>query len=302
MKDIAQKECPKCGVINPETNIFCPQCGFCFIDDEKKEEKHPSAEKRLLGMEVEKNKKLIRVLVVLIIIIAVFAGVASFLISMEVQESTLVTVETGTSWKCSECGEIFKNRILTVDVKKSESEKYGVETVSGICYKCRYGEKAGEIADWLELLYYNGYFYDSPAEISDKAAQFISANPELFPASGQDQVEAVAVDVDPRLVRKDYDEYNGKLIHVEGRVTTSETVKSEDGSKITYMVLKPEAESQELNINFVVIYQGAADVLQDDSVDCYLLPIDSIKYKDGEIYKHAIITIAAYLTVKKPGI
>lgn len=298
MINIAQKECPRCGVINPETNLFCPQCGFCFIDEEKKEGKPPSSDKRLLTVEVEKNKKLVMVLVVLIVFLAVFAGIASFLISMEIRESALVTVETGTKWKCGECGKIYKNRILTVDVKKSDSEKYGVETVEGTCYTCKYGEKVGENADWLELLYYNGYCYGSPAKISEEAARFIAANPDLFPASELEQVTAVASDVDPRLAEKDFDEYNGKLIHIEGRATTSETVKSEDGSKITYMVLKPKIEGRELNMNVVVLYEGPTEVLRDDSVDCYLLPVDLVRYKEDQTNKHAVVTIGAYITVQ----
>lgn len=298
MQNIEEKDCPECGLKNPKTNIFCPQCGFCFIEEKKEKEEPSSHERHLLNMEVEKNKRLIRVLVVVIIVMAVFAGVASFFISMEIQRSTLVTVETGTRWQCGECGEIYKNRVTTIDVSKSESEKYGVETVEGTCYACRYGEGVGRFADWLELLYYNGYFYGSSAEISEGAAEFISANPELFPAGGLEQVAGIAADADPRLVEKDYADYTGKLIHVSGRVTTSDTVRSESGAELTYITLTPLLERQELNVNFIVLYFGDSNILRGDAVDCYLLPVDLVRYKEGEVEKNAVVTIAAYITVK----
>jgi hypothetical protein len=290
-----QKECPECGVINPETNIFCPQCGFCFIDEKKEA---PTPEKKRLSMEVEKNKRLIWILAVLIVALAIIAGVASFFISMEIQRSTLVTVQTGTRWKCLECGKFYKNRVLTIDVEKAEREKYGIETVEGTCYTCRYGEMVGEFADWIELLDYNGYFSVNPAEMSQESAEFISVHPELFPAAELEQVKEIATDVDPRKVEHDYADFTGKLIHIKGRVTKSEDVVSEAGDEITLVGLKPEVDGRELDINFVVLYSGTSDVLRGDIADCYLLPIDLVKYKEEGKESNAVITIAAFLTVQ----
>ncbi|MBN2168257.1 MAG: zinc ribbon domain-containing protein [Actinobacteria bacterium] len=297
MENNEVKHCPDCGTINQETNIFCPQCGHCFLD-----EPEPVPERKASHGKIplETNKRLVTVLAIAIIVLAMTVGVTSFLISSEIQRSMLVTVETGTRWKCTKCGKIYRDRVEKIDVEKSESDKYGVETVPGICYECLYGEQVGRFVELLGSVTLDKRFGNAVIEMDQKAAEFIGAHPELFQGAGLDQVRDIAVDVDPRLVERNYLDYQGTLVHVEGKVTASRIVKAGDGTEITYIELTPRIEGQDLELEFIIVYFGASDVLQGDIADCYLLPVDLISYSEGQNEKRAVVSIGLYLTGELP--
>ncbi|MBN1290184.1 MAG: zinc-ribbon domain-containing protein [Actinobacteria bacterium] len=297
MENDAVKHCPDCGMTNQETNIFCPQCGHCFLDEpEEVADRKTSYGKA----QLETNKRLVTVLTIAIIILAMTAGVASFLISREIQRSMLVTVETGTRWKCSQCGSIFKDRVAKIDVEKSESDKYGVETIEGTCYRCLYGEQVGRFVELLSLVTLDERFGNAAVEMDQKAAEFISANPGLFQETGLDQAPGNAVDVDPRLVVRDYSGYVGTVVHVQGKVTASEIIKGGDGTEITYIELTPQIDGQDTELEFLIVYFGVSDILQGDIADCYLLPVDLISYDDGSREERAVLSVGIYMTGELP--
>lgn len=297
MENEAVKKCPDCNMTNRETNIFCPQCGYCFLDEP---EKSPEKKRSISSRAVENNKRLVIVLAVAIIILAAMAGVASFLISREIQRSMLVTVETGTRWKCSQCGDIYKERLAVINVEKSESDQYKVETIDGTCFRCLYGDQVGDFVEKIGELALHERFGSDVIEMNKKAAEFISANPGLFPSAGLEEVEGIAIEVDPRLVERDYADYSGTLLYVEGKVAESELFKSSDGTEITYVELVPMMDGEELDVDFTIIYFGVSDVLRGDIADCYVLPIDLVKYQDGDVEKSAVIAIGIYMTGELP--
>jgi len=246
------KKCPDCGMLNQVTNIFCPTCGHCFIEETEKPGEAASTEP---GKEKKEHRLLKGITVGVIIVLALTAGLASYLVSMEIERSRMVVVETGTVWKCSECGSIYKKRVAEVEVKKTESDKYGVETVEGVCFDCEYGPEVGRFQRVLEELSEPETPLGSTVEIEPEAALFISEHLDLFPAADVSRVSGIAVEEDPRLLERDFERFAGKPVHATGNVAASEVIDVSDGTEVTYIRLIPVTGGRELGVEFLIVYR-----------------------------------------------
>ena len=286
------KKCPECGTHNQITNIFCPTCGYCFV---------PKPEKPVEPAFREEDKKsehrLFKgVTVVVIIVLGLITGLASFLVSREIDRSRLVSVETGTIRKCSECGDIYKKHLVTVEVPKVDSDKFTVETVEGKCFSCRYGPEVGRYEMLLESLSRPDTPLSSTVEMEPAAAEFLSEHPELFPAEDVARVRDIAIEEDPRLVERDFEQFAGKPIHITGKVVTSEVIEAGDGTEVTYLQLIPIMSGQELEVVFLIVYPGASSLLKGDVAECYILPADKVTVRYGDRNVSGILCIAMFMS------
>ena len=286
------KKCPECGTLNQSTNLFCPTCGFCFVaEPEKPAEPVPRIEDRKGEHRLFK-----RVTVVVIIILGLITGLASFLVSREIERSQMVQVETGTIWKCSECGRTYREHVVTVDVPKGDRDDFTVETVEGKCFSCRYGPEVGRFEMLLKSLSRPDTPLSSTVEMRHAAAEFISEHLELFPTEDIALVRDIASEEDPRLVERDFEQFAGKPIHVTGRVVASEVIEAGDGTEITYLQLISIMGGQELDVALLVVYPGVSGLLKGDVADCYLLPVDQVQYKSGDDKVNAVLCIAMFMS------
>jgi len=285
------KKCPECGTQNQITNIFCPTCGYCFVTEpEKPAEPVPTEDKK------GEHRLFKGVTVVVIVILGLITGLASFLVSREIDRSRMVLVETGTIWKCSECGTIYKKHVVTVEVPKVDSDKFTVETVEGNCFSCRYGPEVGRYQTLLESLSQPDTPLSSTVEIEPAAAEFLAEHLELFPAEDVALVRDIASEEDPRLVERDFKQFAGKPIHVTGKVVASNVIEAGDGTEITYLQLIPIMGGQELEVVFLVVYPGVSSLLKGDVADCYLLPVDKVTVMYGQENVSAILCIAMFMS------
>jgi hypothetical protein len=294
------KRCPECESQNQQTNLFCPSCGHSFVD----EQAAPPAQKkgvRRLVPGVENRRLFMIVAIVIVVVLGLAAGITSFVVSREIERSSLVPVESGILWKCAKCAKTYKDRVTKLNVKKSEQYEYGVETVTGECYGCKYGALAGGYQDLVESLSQQGYFGGFAMDMAEKAAAYISANPSLFPAIEPATVVQQAVQADPKQVNHDFEQYAGKPIMLRGKVMSSEAVKWNDGSLATYLQVAPQGEVGPSGIDYLVLYRGAAPVAKGDTVECYVMPADQVMAKSGKGYLKAVLTIAMYLNPVKEG-
>lgn len=284
------KKCPKCGTRNQITNMFCPTCGYSFIDEPEKQKPEPPP-------DAGKNRrKYTIVAVVVIVALGLTAGLVSFLVSREIEQGRLVTVETGVIWKCSECGKIYRKRVVTVEVPKSERDDYTVETVEGKCYLCEHGPEVALIDEVLRSLSGRVGSEGGEVEMDPAAALFIAENPGLFPARDSSQVEGIAMKEDPRRVLRDFEEFAGKPIHVRGNIVASEILTADDGTKMTYLQLVPVEDGRELEVEYFIVYPGISDLLKGDVADCYLLPVDQVRYGSGGENVDAVLTVGIFLS------
>ncbi|MBU4174563.1 MAG: hypothetical protein KKB90_09555 [Actinobacteria bacterium] len=286
------KKCPECGTQNQITNIFCPTCGYCFVPEPEKPAEPAPRETDSRG----EHRLFKGVTVAVIIVLALITGLASFLISREIERSRMVMVETGTIWKCSECGNIYKKRVVTVEVPKADSDNYTVEIVEGKCFSCRYGPEVGRYQTLLESLSRPDTPLSSTVEMQPTAAEFLGEHLELFPAEDVALVRDIASEADPRLVERDFEQFAGKPIHVTGKVVASEVIKAGDGTEITYLRLIPVMGGQELEVVFLIVYPGVSGLLKGDVADCYLLPVDQVKYQSGDRNVSAVLCIAMFMS------
>lgn len=225
-------------------------CGHSFIDE-------PLSGLYSTGKKTgEGGRRKIVILVVAVLVIGMGAGLVSFFVSRAIEQSSLVTVMTGIRWKCAQCGKVYKNRVVSVNVKKSESGNYQVETVAGKCDSCRYSPAAGGVQDLFEWLSGKGSFAGFMVDVEDAAAAYVAAHPDMYPARDPSAVASLAVDVDPVLVHKQFAEYAGKPVHVTGRVATVESVKATDGSRVAVQQVSPRWGGKEYNIDFFVVNRG----------------------------------------------
>lgn len=309
------KSCPDCDTKNPDTNLFCPMCGHSFYDDEEarielkprrvREKVEPvedaSAAQRTIVHGIE-NKRLFKlVAVVIVAVIGLSAGITSFVVSREIERSSLVEVKAGTTWKCAKCGKVYKDRVITLDVKKSERYDYGTDTITGLCFTCKYGDLVGGYQDLVESLSKKGYFAGYRMDITEAAAGYINANPSLFPAGDSGDVSGMAIKADPRLIERDFPDYSGKPVEVKGKVLACDLVLWGDNSKATYIQLKPVNQSGETDGLFLLVYKGAAPVLKGDLATCYVMPIDQVMYKSTKGEYKAVLTIGMSVASDQPS-
>jgi ribosomal protein L32 len=292
------KKCPECGTQNQITNIFCPTCGYCFVaEPEKPAEPAPRKEDRKGEHRLFKG-----VTVVVIVILGLITGLASFLVSREIERSQMVQVETGTIWKCSECGDTYKKHVVTVEVPKVDSDKFTVETIEGECLSCRYGPEVGRYEMLLESLSQPDTPLSSTVEMELAAAEFLSEHLDLFPTEDVALVRDIAGEEDPRLVERDFEQFAGKPIHVTGKVVASELIDVSDGTEITYLQLVPVIGGQELEVVFLIVYPGVSSLLKGDVADCYLLPADFVTIEYGDRSENAILCIAMFMSGGLPSL
>jgi hypothetical protein len=281
------KECPDCGTSNQGTNLFCPVCGHSFLDEHRAPEKSRPSER-----DPHRTTLLVAVLIVFL---GITAGVTSYLVSRQIELSRMVTVEAGTEWKCVRCGKIYRTRVAEFEVKRAEKEQYGVETIDGTCYTCKYGEQVGRLEYLVETLSSKGFFHGFSAEIAPQAAAFMEAHPELLPATGESQVEGIAAEEDPRKLERDFTEFAGKPVRLDCSVAVSETVKSTDGAEATFLQLVPELNGQEADVELLAIYPGRSPMLRGDRAVCYLLPTDLVRYTHGNDTRKAVLCVVLYM-------
>ncbi len=261
-------------------------CGYSFIDE-------PPSGLYSTGKKTgEGGRHKIVIMVVAVLVIGLGAGLVSFFVSRAIEQSSLVTVKTGIRWKCAQCGKVYKNRVVSVSVKKSESGNYQVETAVGKCDSCRYGPAAGGVQDLYEWLSGRGSFAGFMVDVADAAAAYVAAHPDLYPARDPGAAASVAVDVDPALVHKHFAEYAGKPVRVTGRVATAESVKARDGSRVTVLQLSPRWGGKEYDIDFFVVNRGDIRVVRGDVVDCRLLPVDLARYVSSKGPLKAVVCLA----------
>ena len=286
------KKCPECGTQNQITNIFCPTCGYCFVTEPEKPAEPESREEDKKG----EHRLFKGITVVVIVILGLITGLASFLVSREIERSRTVLVETGIIWKCSECGNDYKKHVVTVEVPKADSDNYTVETVEGKCFDCIYGPEVGRYEMLLESLSRPDTPLSSTVEMEPAAAEFLSENLELFPAEDVAPVRDIAVEEDPRRLERDFDQFAGKPIHITGKVVASEVIEAGDGTEATYLHLIPVMDGQELEVVFLIVYPGVSKLMKGDVADCYLLPADLVTYSSGDHKVSAVLCIAMFMT------
>ncbi|MBU4174586.1 MAG: hypothetical protein KKE79_06055 [Actinobacteria bacterium] len=285
------KKCPDCGTRNQITNIFCPTCGYCFVaEPEKPREPSPLQSKK------GEHRLFKAVTVSVIIVLGLITGLASYLISREIERSRMVLVETGIIWKCSECGKTYKERVATMEVPKTESGDYAVETVEGECYACKYGPEVGRYEELLESLSWPDTPLSSRVEMEPAAAEFIGEHPELFPARDAGLIRDIALEEDPRRLERDFKEFAGKPVHITGNVVASETLRAGDGTEMTYLRLLPVKDQREPGVEFLIVYTGVSGLLEGDVADCYLLPVDRVNYQPADGNVSAVLCIAMFMS------
>jgi len=289
------KQCPDCETKNHRTNLFCPTCGHSFIDETGPERKRPPAGRARAIPGVDRPY-FYALVALIVIVLGLAAGLAAILISRSFRLGDLVSVESGTRWKCTRCERIYKERVVKLKVKKSEQYDYGVETLPGLCYTCKYGELVGGYQDLVEELYTQGYYQGYAMEIPDAAASFIASNPSLFPAPGPvADVQAV----DPQQVAQNFDGYLGKLITVKGKVVQSDPITTPEGAKATYIRLQIAAPSGREQSEFFIIYkgqeQGQVRFARDSVLTAYILPVDLVPYRTEGREAKAVLCIGMYM-------
>jgi len=281
------KECPDCGASNQPTNLFCPLCGHSFID-----EQNGQAFPRQKRSEKWSQRRVVAAVLLVVLIVGASAGFVSYFVSRAIENGKLVTVEAGTIWKCSRCGKIYKDRVFKLNVKKSESGNYEVETVDGLCYNCKYGADAGKVQILFEWLSHEDYFHGFMIDVEDASAAYIASHPGFFPAADPRPVAGLADEVAPQLVERDFSSYTGKPVSVTGKVTSLEVIKGVDGSKTTFMEMLPRYGGKEYDVEYFVIYRGGLPVKSGDVVCFALLPVDLARYMSAGVRRNAVVTIA----------
>lgn len=283
------KKCPECDTQNPDTNLFCPVCGYSFLDEK-------GSEIGKTGRKKGDNRRLaVGLAVTVVLLVGLTAGLISFIAVREIERSRLVPVETGVIWKCSECGEVYRERITTVYVRKEDADEYEVETVEGTCYLCRYGPEVERLQTLLETISLRTGADLNTVEIEPAAAEFINENPGLFPADGPSGLEGTVAEVDPRQVIADFGDFAGGPVHIRGEVVAVESLEAGDGTEMTYLQLEPEYEGQQEQLDYFVLYPASCSLLAGDTAEAYLLPADLVMYRSGEQDLQSVMTIGMYI-------
>jgi len=289
------KQCPDCETKNHRTNLFCPTCGHSFIDETGPQRKRPAAShsRPIPGVD---RPYFFMLIALVVIVLGLAAGLAAFLISRSFGLGDLISVQSGTRWKCTSCARVYKERVVSLKVKKSEQYDYGVETLKGLCYTCKYGQLVGGYQDLVEELYRKGYYQGYAMEIPDAAASYIASNPSLFPAQGP---VANVQEVDPQQVEQNFDGYLGKLITVKGKVLESDPITTSEGAKATYIRLQIAAPHGGEQSEFFIIYQGREQgqvrFARDATITAYILPVDLVPYRTAGREAKAVLGIGMYM-------
>ncbi len=291
------KQCPDCAARNQETNLFCPICGYSFIDDPAGDDRARDHEKNRARFVagIENSKLPIIVTVVIVVALGLGAGITSYVACRQIERNAMLPVKSGTLWNCSKCGRIYKNRVRVLDVKKSERDNYFVETAMGLCDTCKYGELVGRYQNLLEYFFHKGYFGGFTIDIAEPAAAFMNSHQELFPTTEKDRIAEYASPTDPALIERDYAEYVGKPVFLTGKALAVEIVNTPSGGNATFVRLQPTWENKALDMTFFVVYQGRSPVAKGDTIRCCLLPVDLIAYRSKSENVRIVLSIAIHM-------
>jgi hypothetical protein len=292
------KQCPDCATKNQRTNIFCPTCGHSFLDEEPPERKRKGGARDIIPGE-DNRRLFIIIAVVVVVVLGLAAGLTSYLVSREIDRSSLVMVKSGVRFKCVKCGKLYKDRVANLAVKKSKKEDYGVENVEGLCDACKYGALAGSFQDALEYMSKKGYFHGFAIDIAEPAAQFLSANPALFPAADPASAAAISATVDPTVIGRSFNQYAGKPVAMEGKVLATQTVQVPGGAKLAYLQFQPVGEKGPLNVEYLIIYNGSQQVTAGQTLTAYMVPTDVVTYRSKQGDKKAVLNVAMALVPEK---
>jgi hypothetical protein len=271
--------------------MFCPSCGLCFLDVEKSEK---AGRKHYVVIEKEK-RMLAAALIAVILTLAIVAGVTSYLLMREIQRSALIIVKSGAVWRCTVCGKIYKDRVITLEIEKGKQDQYSVETVDGICNRCKYGAQVGLFDDYLKVLSKSRVFHNIPVEIDNPAVTFIAGNGTLFPAASPDIITPVAVNVSPGKVVHDFKNFEGKPLQIYCTVLSSEVFKAGDGSKISVIRTRSVNGEKRTSPDYVILYPGEMKLEKGAMVNCYLLPIKVLHFKTARGAASEIVAMGMFL-------
>lgn len=115
-----------------------------------------------------------------------------------------------------------------------------------------------------------------PYELSKKADKFLQDNPSLFPVKKKAKIKKyIDYSIDYRHLTKNSSKYGDKLMALEGAyVISCKEENIDDNTVITELQLVDSDEN-----SFIVFYFGElSDVLEEDSVDCYGLPLGTTSF------------------------
>jgi len=292
------KQCPDCATRNQRTNIFCPTCGHSFLDEPPPERRRKGGPRDIIpGQD---NRRLFMIVaVVVVVVLGLAAGLTSYLVSREIDRSSLVMVRSGVRHRCTSCGKIYKDRVASLAVKKSTRDDYGVENVDGLCDTCKYGALTGSFQDALEYMSKKGYFHGFAIDIAEPAAQFMSANAALFPAADPASAAAIATAVDPAVIERSFNQYAGKPIVTKGKVLAVQTVQVPGGAKLAYVQFQPVGANGPLNLEYLIIYNGSQQVTAGQTLTAYMVPTDTVSYRSKQGDKKEVLSVAMAMVPEK---
>jgi hypothetical protein len=292
------KYCPDCGNRNQASNLFCPICGHCYVPEEKETKKN-GVKNGVVAKPAKgrKGRRGLTVAIIVAIVLGLAAGLTSFLVSREIDLSRMITVETGSTWKCTTCGRVYKKRVTKTKVSKKERDNYSVVTIDGQCFYCKYGNMAGQYQDFFEYLSERDFFRGYSVDVRAPAAQFLQAHPTLFPAADESAaISSGAADVDAPGLVADFDELAGRPQKVNGKVIGAQAIQAKDGTKMTLvtMVSPVDAPAGTSQANFMVFYPGTSQLAKDQATVFYLLPMDLIRYHTGDKEEKVVLAVSMY--------
>ena len=298
------KYCPDCGNRNQASNLFCPICGHSFVPEEKETKKNGARNGARNGVvppptkgKGRKGRRGLTVAVIVVIVLGLAAGLTSFFASREIDLSQMITVESGSIWKCTTCGRVYKKRVVKTNVSKKERDDYSVVTIDGQCDYCKYGNVAGQYQDFFEYLSEHDFFRGYSADIRAPAAQFLQSHPTLFPAADETSaISSGAADVDALGLVADFDAMAGKPLKVTGKVVGTQAIQAKDGTKMTYLTMTypVDAPAGATLANFMVFYPGTSQLAKGQAAGFYLLPMDLIRYHTGEKEEKVVLAVSMY--------
>lgn len=283
------KQCPDCGTRNQRTNIFCPICGFSWLEGPGRPSLKPEK-------AAPRHRRSLVVAIIVVVLLLMVAALVSVLATRRIESGKDVMVETGTIWKCGTCGMVYKRRVTRRLVKKAEVDKYSaVRTVEGTCYFCEYGTLVGKHQEALDLLSDQGLFHAYKMEIMPPAAQFMKDHPDLFPASGEEALSSIQVEESPKLNDRDLGELTGRPVHIRGRVVSSKEVETGTGSGLTFFDLQAYVSGSWQDVHYLVFSLSMPPLPPGEFVDCYLLPVDFLEYSEGGQSTKAVLAVAMFM-------
>jgi hypothetical protein len=292
------KQCPECSTRNQRTNIFCPTCGHSFLDDPPPPRKRVSRE--LIPGE-DNHRLFMIVAIVIVVVLGLAAGLTSYIVIRQIDKGRQVIVSSGVRWKCIKCGKVYSEQVSQLSVPKADKEDYGVATAEGLCAACKYGALVGYYQDTLAYMARKGYFHGFGIDIAEPAAGFIVLNPTLFPATDMKKVASISTAADPRAIEKDFAAYAGKPVLITAKVKSAAAVKLPGGEKITYLQVQPTWNKSPVQLDYLAVYKGTAQLKAGEMVDCYMLPTDLVNYNSKQGQHRAVLGIAMAISAQKPA-